>query len=247
MPVPKKITPDSIIDAAIEIKYLSNLPFEVLIGVFFDAFDETYQYTTRPLKTQPSVLPTNPLQDLVLNIGSQSLLYNDSISIKLLPNSIVFGCLDKYIGWERYSAEINKALNTIGATKRIEKWNRVGLRYIHEYPQKDLKEFTHFRFTFGFQDIQSTSTAFRTEFQFQGARFILNLNNKVPTLKQEETKKILQLVPTSIIDVDVIKDNLSLTRIEELLEVIHHTHDIEKAFFFDLLTKEYVDTLKPEY
>jgi uncharacterized protein (TIGR04255 family) len=248
MPLPKRITPDNIIDAAVEIKYLSNLPFEVLIGIFFNAFDETYRYTSRPLQPNLPFLPFNPALSIAFSTSSQPVFYNDHFSIRLLSNSIIFGCLNnKYIGWESYKTEIEKVLRTLAGTGHITTWIRIGIRYISEYLKKDLKEFTKFDFTFGLPEVQSLSTTFRSEFGYKDAKVVLNLNNMVPTIRQQSVGNTAELVETSIIDVDVIKDPLAINEVTELMDAINATHDLEKELFFNLLTEKFLTTLNPIY
>jgi hypothetical protein len=60
MKLPKKITPDRIKDAIVEVKYSSKYPFEVIVGLIFKALDDSYKYTNRPLSGIPlSSLPQN--------------------------------------------------------------------------------------------------------------------------------------------------------------------------------------------
>jgi uncharacterized protein (TIGR04255 family) len=246
MLLPKKITPDSIREAVVEIRYISNISPEVLIGMFYQAFDKTWYYTNRPLQ-QPAV-PSNVVQEMTIKIGSDSFLFNDKISIRLLPNSFVFTCLNnKYIGWEQYEAEITKALKIFDSTKRIKHWTRVGFRYISEYPHKDLRDCFNFSFTFGLPDVQSQSTAFRSEFEYKNSKVILNLNNKVPVMVQNPSTKQSQIIPTSITDIDVITGNLKLTTIDELLNVIRDCHTKEKELYFGIIKDDFLKSLNPQY
>src|SRR6185312_2235690 len=219
MRLPTKITPDSISEAVVEIRYLANLPFEVLLGLFFEAFDESYTYTSRPPKPPRQGLYENRQQGLVINLGGEKLLYNDKITILLRNNAFVFSCLDGYIGWEAFRPEVEKAVKTIEGTGKITKWNRVGLRYISQYPNTDLKACTNFDFTFGQPSIKSTSTALRTEFNYEGTKVILNLSNQVPMLRRQTVNKIPETVPTSVIDVDVIKELLDASDANGLMNI----------------------------
>ena len=249
MPLPKKINPDSIRESVVEVKYRSKLPFEVLIGIFFNSLDDTYKYTNRPIQ-QPVALHggvSNPGQELKIKIGSSSLFYNNKISIQLSPNSFVFTCLEHYIGWELYEPEIRKALEMLNQKSDITKWIRVGIRYISEYPEKDLKDFIKFNFSFGLPEVKSETTAFRSEFNFKGSKVVLNLNNKVPIIKQSLTSKQAKLIQTSIVDVDVISDNLDIDKLDDLLKVIRDNHDKEKEVYFGMLTEDFLLSLKPEY
>jgi uncharacterized protein (TIGR04255 family) len=166
----------------------------------------------------------------------------------LAPNAVIFGCLNnKYIGWDKYKVEIEKVLRTFAGTGHITKWIRVGIRYISEYLNRDLRECTKFDFTFGLPEARSSSTTFRSEFEYKGAKVILNLNNKMPLIRQQSADNTAQIVQTSIIDLDVIKEPLAVVEIGDLMEVINTTHDLEKELFFNLLTEEFLTTLNPVY
>jgi len=248
MALPKKITPDNIKEAVIELRYVSELPFELLLGLFFNEFDDSYVYTNRPIKTP--ILPGltgKQNKELFTNIASQSILYNPKISIQVLPNAFVFSCLNQYIGWNDFMPEVEKAIKIISDSKKVIKWIRIGLRYITEYRNKDLKECIKFNFSFGLPHIQSTSTAFKSEFDYKDSKVILNLNNKMPALAQKADNKQPEIIPISIIDIDIIKEPLEITNMEDLLKVIEDAHTKEKELFFGMLTDEFLKSLNPEY
>jgi uncharacterized protein (TIGR04255 family) len=249
MQLPKKITPDSIREAVVEIRYMSKVPYEVLIGLFFRALNDSFRYTNRPVQA-PNLLPGMPLnniQELTIRLAVQSLFYNNKISILILPNAFVFNCLNQYIGWHDYRPQIEQALKLIAGTDLISEWQRVGLRYVTEYPKKDLRECIKFTFTFGFPDVQSVTTAFRSEFEYHGKRVALNLNNKMPLITAKSGEKQSEIVPTSVIDIDVIADNLNIQHLDELLNVIDDNHEREKEIYFGMLTQDFLESLKPEY
>lgn len=249
MQLPKKISPDNIKESVVEVKYLSNLPFEILLGMFFNALDDTYKYTNRPPQA-PAALQGNignPGQELKIRIGNASLFYNDKISIQLSPNTFVFTCLERYIGWEVYEPEIKKALEMLNKTGHITKWIRVGIRYISEYRGKDLKDCIKFDFSFGLPEVISETTAFRSEFLYKGSKVILNLNNKVPVINQNLSTKQVEISQSSIVDIDIISDNLQLENLSDLLKVIHDNHDKEKEVYFGMLREDFFKSLNPEY
>ncbi|HEY4288115.1 MAG TPA: TIGR04255 family protein [Puia sp.] len=247
MRLPSKITPDSISDAVVEIRYLSDLPFEILLGLFVDAFDESYTYISRPPKPpRPGIQESRP-RGLVINLGGEKLLYNDKVTIQLRENAFVFSCLDKYIGWKDFRPEIEKAMEVVANTGKVTKWTRVGLRYISEYPKTDLKGCTNFDFTFGLPNVRSSSTAFRTEFNYNEARVILNLSNQIPVARQQALNKLPEVVSTSIIDIDVIQETVNELDIDRVMGIADKMHLIEKEVFFTLLTESFLQTLNPEY
>ncbi len=97
--LPKKIQPDRIKEAVVEIRYTSHLPFEILLGILFNAFDNSYNYTNRPLKNTSfgEFPPRGNPGEIAINIGVLSIFYNDKVSIQIRPNSFVFTCLNEYI------------------------------------------------------------------------------------------------------------------------------------------------------
>ena len=51
----------------------------------------------------------------------------------------------------------------------------------------------------------------------------------------------------SVIDVDIIADNLTITNYEELIVQIENNHKKEKEVFFKLLNTNYLESLNPQY
>jgi len=249
MSLPKKITPSNLKEAVVEIKYISDLPFEVLVGIFFKALDDTYKYTNRPLQQLPfrQGLQAKLGQEITIRVGHPSLFYNDKISIQLSENTFVFTSLDEYIGWQDYKPQIEKALQQLMSTNHVKKCTRVGLRYISEYAGKDLKDCINFSFSFGLPQVQSETTAFRSEFIYNGTKIILNLNNKVPFIRQQPSARQVEITQVSIVDIDVIADNLEISDLDQLLKTIEENHTKEKEIYFGMLKKDFLQSLNPEY
>lgn len=241
MRLPVKISPDSIKDSIIEVKYVSPIPFEILVGFIYNALDESYSYTNQPKQVKQN------LNEITFNIGGLNLFYTDKLKIQLQQNSIIFNCTDGYIGWADYKAEIEKALKQISTIKEIEFFERIGVRYISEYPEKDIKEVTRFSFEFGIQEIQSDTFIFRTEFVWDNYKIHLTLQHKSPILSPIDKGTTFQLKQVSIIDVDVISDGLKINDIQILFDKIEETHSKEKEVFFRILKEEFIQSLNPIY
>jgi uncharacterized protein (TIGR04255 family) len=245
--IPKRISPDSIREAIVEVKYFSVLPFDVLLGMFFNALDETYYYANR----QPTVSGGNNPHHLIIGQGIQHIFYNDKISILTSPGSIVFTCVNgKYLGWEAYYPEIIKALDVLifkNTSAKITKCTRIGVRYISEYPKQVLSDCLKIDFTFGMPEVQSDTYVFRTEFMFQSAKVILTLQNRLPIVQNKEDGTGTEIIPTSSIDVDVILENLELADDKEVYSYINIAHTTEKTVFFKMMKEEFLSKLNPEY
>ncbi|MCF3110919.1 TIGR04255 family protein [Niabella sp. CC-SYL272] len=231
MRLPKEISPDSIKDSIVEIRYASKLPFEVLLGIFFQSLDDSYTYTVRQVSADR------------INISNSPLFYNKTIKFEILPNTIVFNCLDKYIGWDAYHIEIKKVLEQLTTTNNIETFNRIGIRYISQYNNTDLTTITKFDFKFGLPDVKSDNYSFRSEFSTSEFRTILTLVNGFPIVLPNST----EASTITTIDIDVIKDKISIKEVDEVLKLIGDAHLYQKTVFFSILKEDFLDTLNPVY
>lgn len=249
MNLPIKITPDSIRDSIIEIKYSSPIPFEVLVGFIYSALDNSYKYTNQPntLNKNQQIALQQEQGVVEFQLGVQNLFFTDTVKLDIRPNSLIFNCLNGYKGWNIYKAEIEKTLEQISKIKEIEKYNRIGVRYISEYPETDITNCTKFNFSFGIPNVVSDTYVFRTEFMSNNFRVILTLQHKAQILTGKLDNNIAETKPISIIDIDVIADNLSFESYAELLLLIDKIHTTEKEIFFDIMDEEYLKTLNPVY
>lgn len=249
MKLPKKIEPDRIKDSIVEVRYTSKIPHEVALGFIYKSLDDTYKYTNRPLGKQELSLPINlgVPKEFKLSIGGTSIFYNDYIKFEIQPGSIIFNCLDKYIKWENFEPEIEKVLLQLSSSEVIDSYSRIGLRYICEYPEMELADISKFSFSFGLPLIKSDIYSFRSEFFIDEYRVILNLNNRLPHVNPLLTNNQRTSPKISIIDIDVIKDNLSISNLNELLEIINSVHLKEKEVFFNVLDENFLLSLNPEY
>lgn len=250
MKIPKKISPDRIKDSIVEIKYNSSFPFEVVIGILYNQFDESYKYSNRP-PVEKNQFPSEFLQPEVNNqfqfvLGNQYLFYNDKVIVELRPNSLIFNCLNGYIGWQDYFLEIKNVIQNIIKTSVIDSFNRVGTRYISHYPDVDFKKCVKFEFSFGLPQVSSNTFAFTSEFIFENLKVILGLRYNNLAIPNDTFNGIK---PVSIIDLDVIDDaiNLKVTELELLFNKIDFLHTSEKTIFFSLLKEDFVKSLNPIY
>ncbi len=82
---------------------------------------------------------------------------------------------------------------------------------------------------------------------YKEIKVILNLNNKVPVVKQQLSSKQTETIKTSIIDIDIIAEKQETKTLKELLSVIENNHTIEKEIFFGMLKEDYLQSLQPQY
>ena len=249
MKIPKKISPDRIKDAIVQIRYQSAIPFEVALGWFYKCIDDTYNYSSRPpglIKNQIHTLIQEDItQGIQIALGHQYLFYNENIKVELQPNTITFNCFDQYIGWELYFGEIKRFLGQILKAEVIERFDRIGVRYISHYPAIDLRNCVKYSFTFGMPQVVTDTFAFNTSFEYDSKRVILNLNNNISLIDHQSNT----INSMSIIDVDVIDEKLTIEKnsSQEFFDKIDEVHNKEKEVFFNILKEDFLQTLNPVY
>ncbi|MFN8250354.1 MAG: TIGR04255 family protein [Ferruginibacter sp.] len=246
MRLPVKITPDSIKDSIVEIKYSSRTPFEVLVGFIYNALDDTYKYTNRPAPNNNQQVGGLP-SSIEFQIAPLNIFFTETIKLDIRPNSLIFNCLNGYRGWLTYKSEIEKTLNQISTVKEIEKYNRIGVRYISQYSETDITSCTKFNFSFGMPEVVSDTYVFRTEFNQEYFRIILSLQHKAQMLTGKFINNVAETKPISTIDIDVIAENLSLFTVPELSDFLDKIHDKEKEVFFSIISEDYLKKLNPVY
>jgi uncharacterized protein (TIGR04255 family) len=246
--LPRKITPDNIREAIVELRYETLLPFNVIPGIVFKIFDNTYTYTDRPISTRPrqkhGAVAKNG--ELTIRIDNQVLIYNEKIIMYVQPNSFRFTCKNDYIGWQDFRDEIMKAVKLIQNDEIVAHWSRIGVRYISDYPGQDLRDCTKFNFTFGFPETRSETVGLRSEFAYEDSRVILNLSNHVP-LQFTNQRGSVETITASVIDIDVIRNIDSSYNMGRVMETMDQVHQQQKKLFFGLLTEDFLKSLQPEY
>ncbi len=233
--LPKKINPDYIRDAIVQIRFLPKVHSEAVFGLVYGSIDDTY--VVNEGKLPPN---TNHL-DFALKIDTTPEFFNDKIRVQIQPYTFVFNIKAGigYIGWDSYFSEITRFLKQVKSEEIFDKIDFVGLRYISQYQNRDLGEIVDFKFGFGLPQITSKTYSFKSEFEFEGSRVILNLHNKLPANNIINNIIINETLMTHV-DIDVNKrKEFSGSEIELVLEEIDNLHQLEKKVFWSIIKDSY--------
>lgn len=236
MKLPKKIYPDRIKDAIVEFRIESAKPFEVVLGLILDKVIESQSY--KFINSSNNI----PLEIQEIS-GRKFLFYNDNIKFHLTAKTITVNCFSTYISWDSYREELKKVIILIHGVVSDIKIKRIGLRYVSEYIDMNLKDCLKFNFTFGYPDIASNQFSFNSEFPYKKGLIILTLRNSMPAIIDNKNVKL------SHIDIDVIKKGLDVSFVynSELINLLEEVHSYEKEVFFNLLNDSFLNSLQPTY
>ena len=242
--LPKKISPDNIRDAFIQIRYIPIVPIDAVLGLVFKALDNTYVYqSNRPY------YPENNGFEVQIGNNVQVFL-TEKISIQLQPYSIIFNLAPgkSYIGWTDYISEIKNFLICIENIGVFSKIDSIGIRYISEYINRDINEMVDFKFGFGMPEVSSKTYSFKSEFELDSHRIILNLHNKLPRNAIANNFNVENEFLTHI-DIDVISQTSNIINdfCNNILMQLNVAHTIEKRIFWSLLKETYKENIITEY
>ena len=86
---PIKITPDRLKDTIIEIRYTSSVPFEILVGLFYQNLDDTYTYTNQPISNNNLNFPKDFFlgkelipREVTLNLAKNNIFFTENFKVR---------------------------------------------------------------------------------------------------------------------------------------------------------------------
>lgn len=234
MKLPKRINPNPIIEALIEIRFTTNIHPNAVFGLIYQALKNEY-----PNVENLSILQI-PEQirniDPNLRFKPHYKIFDENFAVQIGQDVISIASIPKYIGWEKFSEAIFSILNKIENTSIIKNVLRLGIRYINFF-ETDIFKNINIGISINNQIIDYQSTVFRTEFTKDRFSATLQVANNVNHGEKYG----------SVLDIDtVLVFNLE-NFFSEKESLINEGHQIEKELFFSLLKNSFLENLNPEY
>lgn len=232
MKIPKKISPDNIKEAIIQIRFEPNCPTELVLGKFNHICSELLDFVSTKVTREEN-------NSLIIenNTGGFFIDKSELFKVEINGDSITFNTqVDDYPGWEKYSNFINSIIEKCTKNELFKQIHRIGVRYISHFDNITIFDKLKVNISVPFTNLND-STQFRSEFLYNEYRVILTILNHI---NNKEIK-------TSVIDIDVIKQVNSSPKVCNLNECIESSHFTQKEIFFNLLSDEFLNTLNPEY
>jgi uncharacterized protein (TIGR04255 family) len=236
MKIPKKITPDNIKEAIVQVKFEPSCAPELVLGIFNRICSDLLEFVSGKVvkEEKPSIIIEN-------NEGGFFIDKSSLFKIDVNGNSITFNTQsDSYPGWNEYFDFIESIINKCVENSLFLKIERIGVRYISHFDDITIFDKLKVDISVPFTSIND-STQFRSEFKYKDHRVILTILNYI-TNKSKEGE-----IKTSVIDIDVIKQVDSNSYSCNISECIEASHFAQKEIFFNLLSEDFLEGLKPEY
>lgn len=238
--IPKKIDDQSLKDAVVEFRFISDLPVHILWGILFQALPEGFTLT--PSVKQPVFFALGEDARLGFQPHSNIYLY-DTVRLQITENALIFNIVGPYTGWSPFFSVIQKTLHALTGPGKIKAYSRIGLRYISEFHNINIFEKISTNCNLELPNWGGQrNTVFKTEIWNPDNTVVINLANKVI----RDPARPEQFF--SLIDIDVFRNFDSPEQNPDILiGLTNSLHDLEKETFFGLLTDEFLVSLNPQY
>ena len=217
---PKKVKNCPILEAIIELRFVSSKE-DAIVGLIHSKIEGNYPKIER---TPIADLPRNIIEnDINLKFKPLFKLAHKTNTFTILvgPRVITLSILSQYPGWEMISKEMSKITAILDDLKIVEKYTRIGLRYINSFdenilPNTNISLGLHDKTMRHYEEISLKLNIPTKDF----TRKLLIANNaRISSIPKEK----------SIIDIDVSMKNPDKNT---LLSFINEAHQLEKNVFY---------------
>lgn len=237
--LPSKIAPCPIVEAVLELRFITQESWRTLPGVFFNSIRDRYpEQSDLPLANVPEDVrrsePAFRFQPLVRFV-------RDDFFIQLGPQVVsLVTTTDAYPGWAAIETEITWLLREIKKIGFISEAERLATRYINFF-DFDIFPKLSLEVTAGEKQLAGAELSIATVLRQEPLIARLHVANRA------FMKGTSQPRHGSVFDLDVWVRSLDFDLFENGLEKFREAHQLEKEIFFGLLKPDFLATLNPVY
>lgn len=239
MRIPKKITPDPVVESVVELRFDTNIPFEAVLGIVYPVLSDLIKgnFDKFPVLQLPEQVR---MSDRNLKFAPHFKFVNNHYQVNVGPRVLAIVAIRPYKGWEEFNSIINDILVQFEKLNIIKTVSRLGVRYVDFFDELNINDQLKFEVT-GFPyklNGLTLSSSFKVREPFTTNLHIATDQNII--IKGSS-------VSGSIFDTDTYIDCNKTYSSSDILKLIEKAHDIGKEVFFNSLKDEFIDTLNPEY
>lgn len=236
---PKKITPDPIIDAVVEFRYESKIPPAAITGVLYAHIKDKYP----SLQSLPIInIPEEVRRvDPNLKFHPHYLAQTQNYRLNVGPQVISLSNTGAYHGWkDGFFPAITDLLKSLETSGIVSRFLRLGVRYI-DFFESDVYDNINLSVQLHGNPLNALQSTFSALFNKGPFQTRLHVANNVSANVQGTLKA------GSVIDTDTFFEPTGGFDFNGLNKVVDECHEESVQFFFDLLKKEFLESLHPEY
>lgn len=238
MRLPKKISPEPIVEAVIELRFTPAVPSDAVFGVLYNSLKDYYgKLESLPILQLPEALR---IKDPNLIYRPTHKLSNSNFVLQLGPKVIVLSNINEYAGWEAFFVKINELINILKKSKVISESELLILRYI-DFFEKNIYDNLNLQITLSGSPLISLSKNINAEIQDNNYIHILKIANKA--VIDMGHKKLIG----SVIDISTQLNLNNILFFANQNGILNEMHNKQKELFFKLLKEDFISSLNPEY
>lgn len=238
MQYPKKIDSVPIVEAIIELRFEKDIPDDAVFGLFYKELKSDYnKFQELPIKQIPKIFISG---DIKFKYQPHFKLFSGNYIIQIGPNIFAVAVKDYYPGWLEFKQEVIKRFTQIFNLNIITSLHRLGIRYI-DFFESDI--FNNLRLDIYEENkrLSSKDKYIRATLDIDNFKLLLQITNNGSL--EKEGKKI----SGSVLDFDISTKKELKNNIEELDILIEKGHTYQKNKFFEILQKDFLNSLNPKY
>jgi uncharacterized protein (TIGR04255 family) len=239
---PIRLANDPIIEAVAELRFEPTVPAagDLIPGMIFPEFKDILPKIERlPLSDFPRQFQE---ADINLRYGATQRLSSEKFALLLGSRVATIACGKPYVGWEKFRELIDKVLQSLNKTGMVKQVERFSVKYVNILEAKDRDAqygLLNLKSTLAQFDLTKHASIFRTEIIVNN---LINIIEISPDINVEipEGKKARGLM----LAIDTIH-NVGNEFWKDSSKIIDNVHDTEKAFFYDILKPEAIESFGP--
>ena len=129
MSLPLKITPEPIVDALVEIRFVSSTHANAVFGILFNILKTEFpKVESLPILQIPESVR---IADANLKFKPHYKVSNENFVVQIGPDLLSISSFPKYAGWDSFSDKIFQILDVLNSTDIVDSIIRLGLRYVN--------------------------------------------------------------------------------------------------------------------
>lgn len=236
--LPVRISPCPILEAVLEIRFVTGEDWALLPGLLYTHIKERYPKSEKlPIAEMPEEFFRH---DPGFMYAPRMRFIGTGFVIQFGPRVISLLTKGNYPGWTRVGEELAWLLGRLKGAGFIHEGERLGMRYI-DFFEDDIFSRLVLNIHSDGQAVAGVEMNFATVFRRGDLSARLLLNNGAFVTRGN------QVISGSILDLDVWLEASDFDVFGDAAERFEDAHRCNKEIFFGLLKTDFLDSLAPEY
>lgn len=241
MELPKRIDPNPIYEAVVEIRFDTEFPSDAVFGIAYSILRDSYpEVEKQPILQLPEIFRN---QDPNFTFQSHYKLRKEKFVVQIGPRMFSVSMTPNYTNWTEYRTEILSVFNRLAEHGIVSNVSRFGLRYI-DYFNHEILNRLDVKLKIMGRSFDSDEVYVRTIFKMGDFNVLLQIVNASEALKKSGVSEVER---RSAIDTDVSIEQTGIPFFDKMETILEDAHACQKEIFFSLLSKDFLESMNPEY